>query len=137
MKRFIAAMLILAAAVTAVSAKKITDTNLKIDIDVSEMTYDFGNIQAPKAVSHDFTIKNDSKSALVIISANASCGCTRPKFSAAPIQPGETGKVSVTFTPKGRSGEINEEVKLRVQSSDSKRSKRISLKLSGVVIPEK
>lgn len=137
MKRLLSAILIAVMATSATFAKKIVDTNAKIDIDVSEITHDFGNIQAPNSVKHTFTVKNDGSAALVIVSASASCGCTSPKFSPKPIQPGESGTVEVTFTPRGRSGEINEEVKLRLQSANSKKSKRVGLKLTGVVIPAK
>jgi hypothetical protein len=137
MKRLLSTLLIVILATSASFAKKVVDTKAKIDIDVSEITHDFGNIQAPNAVKHEFTLKNEGSAALVIVSASASCGCTSPKFSPKPIQPGETGKVEVTFTPRGRSGEINEEVKLRLQSANSSKSKRVGLKLTGVVIPAK
>jgi hypothetical protein len=137
MKRLLSALLIAVITTSAAFAKKVVDDKVGINIDVSEITHDFGNIHAPNSVKHTFTVKNDGSAALVIVSAAASCGCTSPKFSPKPIQPGQTGTVEVTFTPKGRSGEINEEVKLRLQSANSKKSKRVGLKLTGVVIPAK
>lgn len=70
-----------------------------------ELTYNFGTIaEADGFASHVFTIKNTGDSPLVITRVTASCGCTRPEWTKAPIAPGKTGEVKVTYNPKGRPG---------------------------------
>lgn len=100
---------------------------------LSERSYDFGTVkQTDKAVTHVFTITNTGDAPLVIISASASCGCTRPTYTAEPIAPGAKGEVKVTFIPAGQRGEINKEVKVRTNAPDSK---RLTLRITGTVTP--
>jgi hypothetical protein len=67
-------------------------------------TFDFGVIIQGENVVHTFEVKNVGNADLVISAANASCGCTVPKFSKEPIAPGKSGKVEVAFASSGRSG---------------------------------
>ena len=53
-------------------------------------------------VSSEFVFKNTGDAPLVIHQAIASCGCTTAMFTEKPIQPGESGKVSVTYNGTGR-----------------------------------
>ena len=53
-------------------------------------------------VSSEFVFKNTGDAPLVIHQAIASCGCTTAMFTKKPIQPGESGKVSVTYNGTGR-----------------------------------
>lgn len=97
-------------------------------------THDFGTIyESDGPVSCEFTFTNTGDEPLVIISANASCGCTRPEFPKKPIQPGKSEKIKVTYLPAGRPGEFNKTIRVR---TSAKRPKSISLKISGVVIPK-
>lgn len=100
--------------------------------------FDFGTVKDDvKSVVHEYTFVNTSDEPVAIVSASASCGCTKPKFPAKPIAPGGKGAVTVTFLPAGQKGEVSKEVKVRVRSASSKSSKRLVLKLTGVVIPTK
>ena len=72
-------------------------------IEFSVTSHDFGNIDEDgDPVSCEFEFTNTGDEPLVIVSANASCGCTRPEFPKKPIKPGKTGKIKVTYLPKGR-----------------------------------
>lgn len=74
-------------------------------ISTDEPSYNFGTIAEEKGpASHTFIIKNMGTSPLVITRITASCGCTQPEWSKAPIAPGQTGEVLVTYNPKGRPG---------------------------------
>lgn len=98
-----------------------------------EKTHDFGVIkEANGPVSYEFEFENKGDEPLIIISVNASCGCTRPEYSDEPIKPGKKSKIKVTYNPAGRPGEFERKVKIR--SNDEK--KRIVLRVTGVVIPE-
>ncbi len=69
----------------------------------NESVYDFGQISLKKGkVSHEFVFTNTGDKNLVITNARADCGCTRPEYSDAPVAPGKTGTVKVTFAPAGK-----------------------------------
>ena len=97
-----------------------------------EKIHDFGTInEVDGPVSYSFEFTNTGDEPLVIINANASCGCTRPEYSKEPIRPGKKGKIKVTYNPAGRPGEFDKEVKIRINGN-----KRPILRVTGVVIPK-
>ena len=67
-------------------------------------THDFGKIKRGDKVTYDFKFVNTGKSPLIITDAVATCGCTKPEVPKAPIKPGETGNVHVTFDSAGKLG---------------------------------
>lgn len=96
-------------------------------------SHDFGTInENGGSVSHEFEFVNTGDKPLVIISATASCGCTRPKYPQEPIKPGKSAKIKVTYLPKGRPGEFDKAVKVR---TNDPKNKKITLKIKGVVVP--
>lgn len=102
-------------------------------IALESTSHDFGNISEDGGpVSCEFEFTNTGDEPLVIISANASCGCTRPEFPKKPVQPGKKGKIKVTYLPTGRPGEFSKSVRVR---TNAPRPKRITLNITGVVIP--
>ena len=48
-----------------------------------------------------FTFTNTGTAPLIINQAVASCGCTIPSYTKAPIKPGEKGEIKVTYKGKG------------------------------------
>lgn len=74
-------------------------------IHADELTYNFGTIsEVDGPASHTFVVTNTGDAPLVITRVTASCGCTRPQWTKAPIAPGGKGEVTVTYNPKGRPG---------------------------------
>ncbi|MDE7135186.1 MAG: DUF1573 domain-containing protein [Muribaculaceae bacterium] len=103
-------------------------------VDFAAKTHDFGTIkEADGAVTCEFEFTNTGTSPLVVVSANAECGCTKPQYPMKPIKPGEKGKIKVTFLPAGYKGEFVKQVKVK---TNDKKAKTIRLKISGVVIPK-
>lgn len=99
----------------------------------AEKKHDFGNIKEDGGpVTTEFAFVNTGDTPLVIISATASCGCTHPKYPTDPIKPGGKGVIKVTYLPKGRPGEFNKSIKVR---TNAKNAKKVTLRISGVVIP--
>lgn len=97
-------------------------------------THDFGNIrEAAGPVTTEFEFVNTGDAPLVIISAIATCGCTRPVYPHEPIKPGKKGKIKVTYNPAGRPGEFERTIKVR---TNAKKHKKIVLRINGVVIPK-
>ncbi len=98
-----------------------------------ELTYNFGTIaEADGYASHTFTIKNTGDEPLVITRVTASCGCTRPEWTKAPIAPGKSGEVKITYNPKGRPGPFYKTVSI---FSNGKKGS-YSLAIKGDVTPK-
>lgn len=49
-----------------------------------------------------FVFKNVGDQPLIINQAVASCGCTVPEYTKAPIKAGESGTIKVTYNGKGK-----------------------------------
>lgn len=94
MKRHIISIL-LAALSFAVSAQEKISNNLEIDKSI----HDFGDVLIENGpVSCTFTVKNIGQTPAVIYNVVSSCGCTDVKWTREPLRPGETGKISVTYS---------------------------------------
>lgn len=65
-----------------------------------------GKIKQGDKASFTYHFKNKGNLPLKIVSVNASCGCTTPKWSQNIIQPGEKGFIKVTFDSQGKEGKI-------------------------------
>lgn len=127
----LAVLVCTAVAVPAVHAKKDTGTPA---VTLREKDHNFGSIAEDGGpVSHEFEFKNTGDSPLVIVSATASCGCTRPTYPLEPVKPGKTGKIKVTYLPQGRPGEFNKTVKVRTNAPGTK---KFTLRISGSVVPQ-
>ena len=101
----------------------------------STTTHDFGNIkESDGPVTCEFEFTNTGDEPLVIVSANASCGCTKPEIPKKPVQAGKSSKIKVTYLPKGRPGEFNKTI--RVRTNASRPNKQVNLKINGVVLPD-
>lgn len=84
---------------------KQSSTSLTFD----KLRHDFGNVLPDTDNTTLFTVTNTGDKPLIIQDVSASCGCTTPKKPDAPIPPGKTDVIEVTFHPKP--GQVNEIVK--------------------------
>lgn len=126
-------MLALLIASPAMAKKKKTNDGNAI-ITFTKESHDFGIISDDKgAVSTEFEFINQGNAPLVIFSATADCGCTRPEYPKNPVAPGKKGKIKVNFIPKGYLGSFTKNVKIKSNGS----SKTKVLKITGVVNPNK
>ncbi|GAB3934096.1 DUF1573 domain-containing protein [Mucilaginibacter myungsuensis] len=66
--------------------------------------YDFGKIISGAKVTHEFKFTNEGKTPLVITNAIATCGCTVPEWPKAPVKPGESGVIKLTFDSAAKVG---------------------------------
>ena len=95
-------------------------------------SHDFGTIkEADGAVSCTFDFQNTGDEPLVLLDVRTSCGCTTPSYPRDPIAPGVKSKIKVSYNPAGRPGEFERTVKIFTNAK-----KRITLKLSGIVVPK-
>ena len=73
--------------------------------------HDFGKInEGDGRVSVVFNFKNEGMTPLVLSSVKASCGCTTPTWTKEPVEPGQTGSITVTYNPNGRPGKFHKTV---------------------------
>lgn len=78
-------------------------TFAQAEIKFDKLTHDFGKFSedSPK-VTTVFAFTNVGNQPLVINQAVASCGCTVPQYTKAPIKPGEKGEIKVTYNGAGK-----------------------------------
>jgi hypothetical protein len=92
---FIAFMLV--CGLTTVLAQK------PAEIKFDKLTHNFGTFSEKNpVVTTTFTYTNVGEQPLVINQAVASCGCTVPEYTKAPIKPGEKGEIKVTYNGAGK-----------------------------------
>ncbi len=102
-------------------------------ITFTRTEHDFGKInEADGRVTTIFEFKNEGMAALVLSNVRASCGCTTPKWTREPIEPGQTGQITVTYNPNGRPGRFQKTV--TITSNATEPTTRVYIK--GEVIPK-
>ena len=62
---------------------------------------DLGTVERGKTYEVEFDYRNTKDSLLVIHDVRHSCDCVVPQWKNAPLRKGESGKLTVRFTPKG------------------------------------
>lgn len=88
-------------------------------ITFNKTTHDFGKInEADGRVTTTFTFKNEGMVPLVLTNVRASCGCTTPKWTREPIEPGQSGEITVTYNPSGRPGRFQKTVTVTSNSAE-------------------
>jgi len=102
-------------------------------ITFNKTTHDFGKInETDGKVTTIFTFKNEGMTPLVLSNVRASCGCTTPKWTREPIEPGQTGEITVTYNPNGRPGRFQKTI--TITSNATEPSTKLYIK--GEVIPK-
>jgi hypothetical protein len=95
MRRIIFMLLISLCSIQLASAQ----AQIKFD----KLTHDFGTFSESNSVQKcSFTFTNVGDKPLIINQAVASCGCTVPQYTKAPIRPGQKGQITVTYNGKGK-----------------------------------
>jgi hypothetical protein len=79
-------------------------------ITFEKMTHDFGKVMQGEKLSYSFKFTNTGKSNLIIEGTSASCGCTTSTPPKAPIRPGETGEIKVSFNSTTKKGPVTNSV---------------------------
>jgi hypothetical protein len=96
-----------------------------------EMDYDFGKINEGDTIYHKFLFRNEGEGQLEVLSAKATCGCTRPSFPFIPLEPGEQGYIGVEYISINKEGFQKPEITIVTNGSP----KIITLFLTGDVTP--
>ncbi len=102
MKRIVLTICLLVCGLAAALAQNATDQK-QAEIKFDKTTYNFGKFsEASPKVSCVFTYTNVGNAPLIINQAVASCGCTVPTYTKAPVMPGQKGELKVTYNGAGK-----------------------------------
>ena len=67
------------------------------EVRFKETKHGFGKIKQNLPATYVFSFTNKSAKALVIETATAECGCTKPEFSQQPVAKGKSSTIKVTY----------------------------------------
>lgn len=102
-------------------------------ITFQKTEHNFGQInEGDGRVSTIFEFKNEGMEPLVLSNVRASCGCTTPTWTRTPIEPGQTGAITVTYNPNGRPGKFRKTITVTSNASNP----TAKLYIQGEVIPK-
>ena len=97
-----------------------------------ERVHDFGVILEQDGKVHCMMrVINTGTEPLIIVKAQAGCGCTAIQFPQEPIQPGDTATVGITYNPSGRPGQFTKQILVTTNTMPQ----RTIVEISGNVIP--
>ncbi len=86
---------------TATAPGRPVDASIPPQITFDHLIHDFGVISEVQPVTAIFNFTNTGGQTLVIEKVKTSCTCTTAGLTKTKYQPGESGKIEVTFTPTG------------------------------------
>ena len=102
-------------------------------ITFQKTEHDFGKIKEEGGrVSVVFEFKNEGMAPLVLSNVRASCGCTTPTWTKEPVEPGQTGSITVTYNPNGRPGRFQKTVTITSNATEP----TVKVYIKGEVIPK-
>ena len=101
-------------------------------ISFNTTEYDFGTVNEGDIIEKIFKVTNPGKTDLIIVNAQASCGCTVPVWPKEPIKAGETKDIVVKFDTSGKPNTQSTTVTL---TTNTEANKQI-LRLKGSVTPK-
>ena len=73
-------------------------------VSFAKEEYDYGKVNSGEKVTYKFKFTNTGSEPLELTNVKASCGCTTPSYSTAPVAPGEEGYIDVEFDTTGKRG---------------------------------
>lgn len=105
-------------------------------IEISPMSFDFGDVEFRTIVTQNFKIKNSGNDALEIRRVATSCSCTTARVSQEEIAPGAEADLLVTYDTaamgSGPHGKGKQERIIYVKSNDAA-NPQVEVKIEAVV----
>ena len=89
-----------------------------------------GRITEGDSISYTFHFKNKGNLPLKILSVNASCGCTTPKWPREALEPGKSAIITAEYNSQGRPGTFTKSIFVKSNGGD------LTLTISGNVVKE-
>lgn len=100
--RFLAGLLLLCLSLTGARAQGVMTFEKEL--------HDFGNVPEGTMATYEFKFKNTGNQPIIIAGVQASCGCTTPDWTKAPVLPGKMGVVKAMYSSAGRPGIFNKTI---------------------------
>jgi len=137
MKNFLLFLFISSVGIFNANAQNETPAQVgwEIPVKFDKEVHDYGSMRFGADGTCTFTFTNTGKEPILIVSANASCGCTVPEYSKEPIAPGKSGTIKVTYDTK-RVGAINKTVNLVFENASKTKSGSKVISIAGNVEAE-
>ncbi|HTB05579.1 MAG TPA: DUF1573 domain-containing protein [Bacteroidia bacterium] len=108
-----------------------TDPNAPV-ISFANDTINYGTVARNAEGNRVFTFTNTGKEPLIIANVKQSCGCTTPKaWPTAPIQPGQTGIITVHYA----TDRVGQFIKTLTVTSNATASSKV-IYIKGNVLPD-
>lgn len=101
-------------------------------ITCAEPIFDFGQADNTAKVEHDYKVRNDGKSQLLIKDVKASCGCTAVTPAKTELAPGEETTIKAVLNLENKQGAQSKTI--TVNSNDPS-TPRLVLSLKGIAVP--
>jgi Protein of unknown function (DUF1573) len=115
---------------TPVKRSTVPKTASKVaSIHFEKQKVDFGTIKEDAVFETSFEFTNTGNADLIIINAEATCGCTLPTVPKEPVKPGEKAKINVKYTALNKVGPQKPVITITTNGSPSS----IKLQLEGWV----
>jgi len=103
----------------AVGQPVLEPTAIGADITLQWDERDFGEIWDFESVTTTFPFTNTGTKTLVLNRLQAGCGCTVPVADKTVLKPGESGTITVTYNPSGKSGKEDKKISIFSNSVNS------------------
>src|ERR1700688_4433271 len=110
---------VLQAQTTDISTKATAQTPKEDVLVLKEASHQFGKIPQGRPVTYVFDIINTGKEPLLLENVQASCGCTTPEWSRAPIAAGATAPIKVGYNAYAE-GNFNKTVTIFYNNGQTK-----------------
>jgi len=95
-------------------------------------TIDFGAVMEGTLCKYSYKYKNTGNQPLIISDVSVTCGCTVPRWSKNPLQPGDTSSIYIDFDTHNKIGSVAKGINLTNNSSDP----LIGLIILATVVPD-
>lgn len=100
-------------------------------ISFDKTTVDYGTVKTGSDGQRVFTVKNTGDKPLILSNVKASCGCTTPVWSDAPILPGKSADIKVGYNT-ATNGPFTKQIEVFSNDPNAGRS---ALIITGTVDP--
>lgn len=101
-------------------------------ITFEKTEHDFGKLLKGEVVTYSFKFKNSGDAPLLITGVEKACGCTTSKYDSRPINPGEEGKIVITFDSSSKKGYQNIRIVVKANTNPSVNILRIKALVESV-----
>lgn len=105
--------------------------NTSSKLKFNKIEHDFGNQPQGKPVSYEFEFTNISSEPVILEDVKASCGCTTPTWTKAPVMPGKKGSIKAQYN-MARDGAYRKSITVTTKDGEN-----ITLYISGNAIVQK